>query len=300
MRSLGQLNQHLDDEHTEVAPDVSEIGVGSWLQKQLVKGGRLQSVAAIGKSLKFSEEFERNGDSTHTGLEATQQTDAVVSTDHWQVEHATSQCTEASCHRRARVTERDLPAYEIQYDLLQQYRKAIDSLLPRYQGLLTSLVSDSVAQYGVKLEEARRLRKRIVDAFALFEALSRKIANLPAETDTQGRLLHVISREAITYLQSRVLSLQTTSQFRKNQSQGDAAETNVQNQVEQAALRDELTMFTEQQFLLQQQADDARRRRKFDDLASLMRSLDEIDVEVKARQNRLILWSADLTSTPTF
>jgi rabenosyn-5 len=463
MQSLGQLNRHLDDEHTEVSKDVSEIGVGSWLQKQLVRGGRLPSVAAISKSLKFSEEFERNGDSAHTGLEATQQTDAIVSTKHWQLEQSNSQCSEVSCYRRAggtfrqnlincrqcgklfcsmhtlfqmrlsrsatyepkrgtwcrvcrncyesrewyqntsgqardlteifnktrvkqfesqdletqrlekRLTrllqgiaevpaasgldrldffgaftsraanirtleqsiipwedetkiercrmcerpfflnqgkhhcrlcgrcfcgdsqtqctalipfntksedssrnilermvdvrlckscqhslfwrtnrqpiERQLPAYQIQYDLLQQYRKAIDFLLPRYQRLLTSLATEET-QYTSGLEEARRLRKRIVDAFALFEVLSKKIANLPAASETQARLHRVLSQEAIAYLQSRVVSLQTTSEFRKRQTQSNVTENNVQNQAEQAALRDEITMFTEQRVSL--------------------------------------------------
>lgn len=99
MVSLQNLNDHLDAYHNEVAEAVDEIGVRSWFQRQLKKGTKLAPVAAISKTLKLSEEFQRNG-SSDSAMGGSQDTNEIVSRSHWQSETAHSKCSFPGCDPR--------------------------------------------------------------------------------------------------------------------------------------------------------------------------------------------------------
>lgn len=96
MVSVQSLNTHLETDHGEYAEAIHEIGVGSWLQRQITKSTKLNAVASIGKNLMITEEFRRNGSSV-SGLEAAQDTDDVVSRQHWETERVDSHCRAENC-----------------------------------------------------------------------------------------------------------------------------------------------------------------------------------------------------------
>ncbi|ORY86784.1 hypothetical protein BCR37DRAFT_390524 [Protomyces lactucae-debilis] len=101
MLSLQQLNRHLDDAHVEVAQQVQEVGIRSWFGKQISRSSKLAPVAAIAKTLKFVEPFERNGaEEEHVGIESAQETDSIVSRAHWQKESKEDYCTLDNCRKR--------------------------------------------------------------------------------------------------------------------------------------------------------------------------------------------------------
>lgn len=504
MESLGQLNRHLDDIHVDLSEAVQEVGIRTWFQRQLAKGTKLGPVLTLSKTLKLAEDFERNGDMDHVGIEATQGTDEIVSRLHWQEEFTDDVCNMRACERNLsrfrnkpincrhcgklfceqhtlyqmrlsrsanyepvrgtwcrvckncyegrewyndnqgasrnhmehflksrktvvdrshleanrlqkrlvtllnairvhsrttsglsldsflffssrkaseqRAIEQSLVAWEddklsftcpycknafgydrtkhhcrlcgktvcgdeidgcsekvtfngssaifdrpdladtstIQvrlcklcnstisqknishetgdflsillkhYARLQQYRANIQGLMPRFQNLLEALHNANRTPSKAEMLDASRVRKRLLDAFAKFDSIAKRILAEVAGSKTEQALKEAIYKTAMQFLQLHMITLKSVPSLQSSTGPEEAEKITsletLQDAAEQESLHHEIAMFTEQivsdllalaslrlicQFLLKQQLDSAKRRRKFEDLASL-------------------------------
>lgn len=118
MRSLRQLNRHLDDAHTELAEQVHRQGVRQWFNRQISRNATVQ---AVSRAMGLAEDFERNGSTAATdadgaaadgtctqnvGIDAAKETDDLVSRSHWQRESGDERCSLSSCGKRLKFRSR--------------------------------------------------------------------------------------------------------------------------------------------------------------------------------------------------
>lgn len=508
MQTLSQLNQHLDDEHTDVSEAVHEIGVRTWLQKQLSRGTKLAPVAAISKSLKLAEDFHRNGDVGHVGIEATKETDNIVSRVHWQHETPDDTCTFPSCDRRLNnyrnkaincrqcgrlfcephtlyqsrlsrsanyepvrgiwcrvcalcyharpwyddtsgadrpstmtfidlrraavnqghlernrlekrldrllrrlsepaptetsvsqlwnlvagksaprhAVEREIveweeedrvlrcpyctlpfsyqkrkhhcrlcglvvcgdkdthcstlspfnvevsnesiqyarpsssrleirmccvcartifgiaqeesehnlpPQYQRLYANLQQYRTAIEGLMPRFHALLDTLDSDGAPLTKSSLQDAGRVRKRLLDAFAHYDATAKRIKDSPTGSITQKQVQLAIYTHAAQFLQRNMTPLQSLPRLqRPKAAPADTIQTlsldDLKSEERETQRQTELMTFREQHFLLSESVQEAARRRRFEEVSALRESLKDLEDEIARREAEIV------------
>lgn len=459
MISLIQLNRHLDEEHVEISEAVQEVGVRSWLQKQIAKSSKLAPVNALSRTLGLTEDFVRNGVSDSVGMEATRETDEVVDRRHWQHDSVTTRCGIQPCasslksktincrhcgrifcdlHTRyqmrlsrsanyepvrgiwcrvcktcyeSRVWYRDTdglcrdlytpfsilrksslnqkyleinlqhkrlakllqklnklaqsqerpslfrllssvnterreieqefvewendeavvicphcavpftylnkkhhcrlcgrvvcgntttrcsetvafastnsddiegsaninlrlcrdckdstflsdhdsiltvdaaPAYQKSYSALQQYRSSIESLVPRFKKLLITLSDRTILPSKADMAEAKRVRSRLLDAFAQYDSIAKKVKNAPARCETETMLQNAIYQQATRYLQTHMITLQSIPMaMTKHADKEDDTIINTTMEAlrideEQSELHQELAAFSEQ------------------------------------------------------
>lgn len=463
MHSLRHLNRHLDEEHVEISEAVHEVGVRSWLQKQIAKSSKLAPVSVLSRTLGLTEDFVRNGTTDTIGLDATKETDEVVSHKHWQNDSAVTHCAIQPCastlksknincrhcgrifcdlhtryqmrlsrsanyepvrgiwcrvckecyekrpwyadtegcsrdvyksfdvlrntalskkhleinlqHKRlakllqnlttlersqerphlfrllssVNTERRELeqafvdwqnddavescphcratfnylnkkhhcrlcgrvvcgnaatkcsdiipfapsgtsqvaaqtsielrlcrdcedsiflgdtvthgldtpaPAYQKSYKALLQYRSSIEGLMPRFRKLLVALTDRSVVPSKADMIEAKRVRGRLLDAFAQFDAIAKKVKNAPASCETEATLQNAIYQQASRYLQLHMITLQSIPlRTSKTMDKGDEGVVNTTMEAlriseEQTELHQELAAFSEQRVSL--------------------------------------------------
>ncbi|OLL25327.1 Vacuolar segregation protein pep7 [Neolecta irregularis DAH-3] len=99
MIAFSQLNQHLDDVHSEYADIVHQVGIKAWLKQRVSKARNLAPVAAIHQKLGLPEPFERNGEISFESslLETSRDSDDMITRAHWQPESACDYCSDPMC-----------------------------------------------------------------------------------------------------------------------------------------------------------------------------------------------------------
>jgi rabenosyn-5 len=104
----------LDDNHQEL-PEVEQVEVKNWFEKQVVKAKKFQPLAVINQKLKGLDVFESNGAPIHPTLQPTTNAapraptaelvrqvdpDEVVTRAHWQKPSYNDLCTDPACGKR--------------------------------------------------------------------------------------------------------------------------------------------------------------------------------------------------------
>ncbi|ODQ55702.1 hypothetical protein SAICODRAFT_63697 [Saitoella complicata NRRL Y-17804] len=180
------------------------------------------------------------------------------------------------------------------YDNLLQYKRGIESMVPRFYEELDRMqaVRNLESNHDPPAGEALRLRRRLVDAFAQYDAISKRIRNLPAESLAQEKLQIAIHQMATQFMSVNLVPLQSVQRSAGTPlttSQG-AAVDEVQNTLSEDAetkLREQLMVLEEQRFLVQGMVEDAKRQRQLDEVATLTKSLEELDLEAQLTARKL-------------
>ena len=176
------------------------------------------------------------------------------------------------------------------YSSLQQYKTAIEGLLPRFQDLVIRIKAESTEPLKSEIANLAKIRKRLLDAFAQFDSTAKKIAALETGNSAQLTIQRNIHRHAAMFLQIHMVPLQSMSSIRP-QSTPEMIQTMTLSELEAERARDEaqieLMTFKEQFFLLSEQVAQLTRRRKFDELGTLRASLADLETEIKRREVEL-------------
>ena len=150
---------------------------------------------------------------------------------------------------------------------------------------------------------AARSRKELLDDFALFDSISKKIAKLPAHSQHQKQLHTNLYWWATQYLQTNMFPLSVIPKVfggkdGQKQLQGSgtpsssssspapsisspAMGSSQDNEAEIEALA-KLAVMEEQRQLVESYMKEASRKRNFEDVKSLHQSLEELDKEISA------------------
>ncbi|KAF1354289.1 hypothetical protein EJ07DRAFT_182656 [Lizonia empirigonia] len=188
------------------------------------------------------------------------------------------------------------------YENLAQFERGIRLLLPRFQKLLTALQDPEKPPTPQQLTDATKVRKRLMDAFAQFDAAAKRIRDLPTESPTQKRLQKAVYQQAYSFLSLHMLPLRSLPKILKHAapqgrpSGGDAlaaikardkpggsavSSTDVSAmESEEKELRERLIVLEEQKFMVSEMVADATRRRRFDEQTSLALNLEDLKREI--------------------
>ncbi|KAF9234027.1 FYVE-domain-containing protein [Melanogaster broomeanus] len=150
----------------------------------------------------------------------------------------------------------------------------IEASLPQFQELLLTLNSDSQPT-----KEASAARKRILEDFASYDALSKRIRSIPCTPgSSQDHVQVAIHTRANLFLQKNMFPLQSLPKPKKHPAaSSDAVPPLVDPDSD---LAHALQPLLEQEALLESFVGEAMAHRKFEDVKTLKANLKEIRVEI--------------------
>ncbi|CAG8688190.1 4477_t:CDS:2, partial [Dentiscutata heterogama] len=210
------------------------------------------------------------------------------------------------------------PPVVMLYQKLMKIKTAIDATLPKFQDMLIMLKSQEIInQTHADYQLAARTRKELLENFAQFDAISKKVNSLLAHSKTEKRLQANIHLAANQYLQQNMLPLQVLPKLLKkdhhdnepyyedyHESSPDMLLSVIENGRTRTIstsstkslkgeekIRQQLSVLLEQEKLVQGYIVEATKQRKFDDVKTLKTALDELKVEInKTRKELGDLW----------
>ncbi|ORY97787.1 hypothetical protein BCR43DRAFT_251971 [Syncephalastrum racemosum] len=199
---------------------------------------------------------------------------------------ACNDCQRAVFRRKIRAEEsmRPLPIMQL-YHQLSLARQNIEKQLPRFHDMILMLERTKITnQTQESYQMAAQVRKSLLDNFALYDTLAKSIKTLPVRSASMRRLQSNICMAANLYLQQNMMPLQMLPRILKpaEASTNGSKKANGRSPQgkRQIELVQQLEAFEEQQALLEQYIQGAQRDRKFDDVKTLTRSLDELRGEI--------------------
>lgn len=175
----------------------------------------------------------------------------------------------------------------------------------------------------MELADATRSRKRLTDAFTQYSIAARRIKELPTKSPTQLRLQQQIFAQSSNFLHINMLPLKSLPKILKHASPNgqtpgpskangrlhpsragriglhspspsyDSADVPSQSSAiselesEEKELRERLIVLEEQKFMVEEMLRDAQRRRKFEEVESLGRNVEELGKECDGLRSML-------------
>ncbi|KII89255.1 hypothetical protein PLICRDRAFT_110137 [Plicaturopsis crispa FD-325 SS-3] len=172
-----------------------------------------------------------------------------------------------------------VPTFAKLYDAFIKLEHEIEESLPQFQELIVSLSHDDQPT-----KEASAARKRILEAFAQYDALSKRIRRLPCPSgpgSSQDRVQMAIVTRASIFLQKNMFPLQSLPKSKSKTtpaaSPDDAGAPLIDPDSE---LAHTLQPLLEQEALLESFVEEAKAHRKFEDAKTLKTNLAEIRTEI--------------------
>lgn len=197
------------------------------------------------------------------------------------------------------------------FENLKQFERGIRLLLPRFQKLLLALQDPNKPPTPEQLQDATKVRKRLMDAFTKFDTAARRVRDMPTESQTQKKLQKAVYQQAYTFLSLHMLPLKSLpkvlkhatpngrgglgplSAIKRSESgigSGSVASSSDQisaMEAEEKELRDRLIVLEEQKFFVSEMVADANKHRKFEEVAALAQNVEELSKEIDSINGQL-------------
>ncbi|KAH9981221.1 FYVE zinc finger-domain-containing protein [Lactifluus volemus] len=201
-------------------------------------------------------------------------------------------CRPALLRKQYALDRIRLPTFSKLYDVFISLEKEIEDALPQFQELLLTLSSDARPT-----TEASMARKRLLDAFAQYDALAKRIRSLPTSGpgSSQDRVLAAVHTRANIFLQRHMFPLQvvTPEPSKSSSSQTTPIDSPVIDL--DSKLAHALQPLLEQEALLESFVEEAKAHRKFEDARTLKSNLHEIRAEI----DKLVVSAPEDSEGPT-
>ncbi|KAK1758754.1 vacuolar segregation protein pep7 [Echria macrotheca] len=211
------------------------------------------------------------------------------------------------------------------YETLRQFERGIRMLMPSFQRTLSALqTSGDDSSYErpppthAQIQEAAKIRKRLMDAFAKYDVAAKRIRDLKTTSPTQLRLQKAIYVSASSFLHANMIPLKNVPKILKNNNKpghrrllsglngtgasplrnGESANSDPETaslggaseastavsalETEEKEARERLVVLEEQRFLVQEMLSNARGTRRFEEVSALSRNLEELEREIEA------------------
>ncbi|KAK7449662.1 carboxypeptidase Y-deficient [Stygiomarasmius scandens] len=196
-----------------------------------------------------------------------------------------------------------VPTFARLYEALITLEKELEDSLPQFQELVLSLNKNitDIPPQALPTHEATVARKRLLELFAQYDALSKRIRSLPCKPgSSQDRVQLAVMTRANFFLQQHMFPLQAIPKQPKKSDSKDGSDKDkeegpVINGVKldpSSELSLKLQPLLEQELLLESFVEEATAHRKFEDAKTLRANLGEIRMEIEK-----IVREADLKSS---
>ncbi|KAH7241828.1 FYVE zinc finger-domain-containing protein [Fusarium tricinctum] len=226
------------------------------------------------------------------------------------------------------------PADQRAYETLRQFERGIQQLLPSFHRVLLNLQPEKKESGEIDLnkppathaqiQEAAKIRKRLVDSFAKYGTAAKRLRDLPTENATQRRLQSAVYAYASGFLHTNMLPLKSLPQMLRSRSSASStavstsrllashhhsgsslrhselADTETSSQApsegstvvsqleaEEKELRERLVVLEEQRFMVESMVKTAQGSRRFEEVSALSRNMDELDAEINALKSKV-------------
>ncbi|KAH8554952.1 FYVE zinc finger-domain-containing protein [Umbelopsis sp. PMI_123] len=211
---------------------------------------------------------------------------------------ACKDCKRMVFRRKIQKEEMTKPQPILQlYQQLSATKANIDKMLPRFQDMVMMLERNEISnQSHETFKLAGQVRKSLLDSFAAFDAISKRINMLPAHSSSMRRLQANIHIAANHYLQRNMFPLQMLPRIlnpdskskKGSKANGRTRTPSPHAQAEIDDLNAQLAAFEEQKSLVAGFVKEAQRQRKFDDVRTLKVSLSELEGEIDRLRTELL------------
>ncbi|KIL69639.1 hypothetical protein M378DRAFT_68590 [Amanita muscaria Koide BX008] len=173
-----------------------------------------------------------------------------------------------------------VPSFVRFHKVLVDLEQEIEAALPQFHELILGL-----SHNDTPTKEASAARKRLLDAFSEYDALSKRIYQLPCPNgpkSTQHRIQTAVLARASLFLQKNMFPLKSlpTETISTGLNKPDSFEDAATQRAEDFELAERLQALLEQEALLETFIQEAEARRKFEDIKTLKSNLDEIRGEI--------------------
>ncbi|KAG1748924.1 FYVE zinc finger-domain-containing protein [Suillus paluster] len=170
-----------------------------------------------------------------------------------------------------------VPPFVRFYDAFINLEKEIEDALPQFQDLLLTLSNDDQPT-----KEASAARKRLLDAFAQYDVLAKRIHAIPCNTgSSQHHVQLAVLTRANLFLQKNMFPLQSLPKPKKRDATLSPAAPFEPPLVDpDSDLAHTLQPLLEQEALLESFVGEAMAHRKFEDAKTLKANLAEIRAEI--------------------
>lgn len=196
----------------------------------------------------------------------------------------------------------DKPKDQRSYENLAQFERGIRLLLPRFQKLLQALQDPDKPPTSQQLSDATKVRKRLMEGFAQFDAAAKRIRDLPTDSPTQKKLQKAVYQQAYSFLSLHMLPLRSLPKILKHaapqgrpngagalaaikfsdRSAGSIVSSSEVSAMEseEKELRERLIILEEQKFMVSEMVANATKHRRFDEVSSLAQNLEDLNKEI--------------------
>ncbi|KAJ7349165.1 FYVE zinc finger-domain-containing protein [Mycena albidolilacea] len=190
-----------------------------------------------------------------------------------------SQCRPVMLRQQYHQQNMHVPSFVKLYEAFVILEKEIEDSLPQFQELILTLNHESQPT-----KEASAARKRLLEAFAQYDALAKRIRNLPTPNghgSSQERVQIAVMTRANLFLQKNMFPLQSlpTPKHAKAASSAPPDDDDFIDPTSTTALA--IQPLLEQEALLETFVEEAKAQRKFEDAKTLRVNLGEIRQEIE-------------------
>ncbi|KAG2041398.1 hypothetical protein BDR03DRAFT_946397 [Suillus americanus] len=169
-----------------------------------------------------------------------------------------------------------VPPFVRFYDAFISLEKEIEDAIPQFQDLLLTLNNDDQPT-----KEASAARKRLLDAFAQYDAFAKRIRAIPCNTgSSQNHVQLAVLSRANLFLQKHMFPLQSLPKPKKRDSASSPVPFETPLVDPDSDIAHTLQPLLEQEALLESFVGEAMAHRKFEDAKTLKANLAEIRAEI--------------------
>lgn len=193
-------------------------------------------------------------------------------------------CKPVLLRRQYMHEARTVPLFTRLYEAFISIEKEIEDALPQFQELMLSLNNDERPS-----PEALAARKRLLEAFAQYDAVAKRIRKLPCKGgpgSSQDRVQQAIVTRANIFLQKNMFPLQALPKPGHKKTSSTPSPTPEPQEYARSAVDPDsevarvLQPLLEQEALLETFVEEAKAQRKFEDAQTLKANLNEIRAEI--------------------
>ncbi|RDA92794.1 hypothetical protein CP533_0771, partial [Ophiocordyceps camponoti-saundersi (nom. inval.)] len=221
-------------------------------------------------------------------------------------------------HRDFAASIQHKPADQKAYETLCQFERGIRHLLPVFHRSLVALQSDglgdgegSAKASPSQVQEASKIRKRLIDSFGKYGATAKRLRALKADNETQKRLQEAVYTYSSNFLHANMLPLKSLPGMLRHQSSNSLSRHNnnpltssnlrhtelvpdpdpapssntstasAALESEEKEIKEKMAVLKEQRQLVSDMITLASSgSRRFDEVTALTRNRDELDIEI--------------------